>query len=144
METNAMSVDRVLSAARESKFLRLCMIVALGLVLLIPIVMIGFLISERHDRRDAAVEEVSGKWGKPQTLTGPELVVPYAFQRVERTEKGQEILHAETRHAIFLPRRLSVTGRVESESRSRGIFSVSVYRADLSLQGEFGRPNVSE
>lgn len=137
------TLDRLLRAARESKFLRLCLVVVLGLVLMIPIIMIAFLISERHERRDSAVAEVSGKWGNAQTLTGPALVLPYTIRRVA-TDKGQQVVHTETRNGIFLPRRLSVSGKIASESRSRGIFSISVYQTDLTLEGDFGAPNLSE
>src|SRR5206468_1362814 len=102
------------------------------------------LISERHDRRDAAIAEVSAKWGKAQTITGPVLVLPYTVRRVEAVKDGQEIIHTYTRQAVFLPKQLRVTGRIDSELRSRGIFSVSVYRANLSVDGEFGRLNLPE
>jgi inner membrane protein len=118
-------------------------VVVLGLVLMAPIIMIAVLISERHERRDAAVAEVSGKWGNAQTLTGPALVLPYAIRRIETTDKGPGA-HVDSRKAIFLPRRLSVSGRIQSESRSRGIFSVAVYQSDLTFDGEFERPNLAD
>src|SRR6516225_1032980 len=104
------SLEGVIFSARNSKLVRLCMVGALALVLLIPVAMIGFLVSERHERKDAAMEEV----------------------------------HQDTGQAVFLPKRLKVTGRIDSESRSRGIFSVAVYRSSLALEGEFGQPNLAE
>src|SRR5438093_5414145 len=136
-------IEGFVFAVRSSKLLRLCMVGILGLVLLIPVAMIGFLVSERHDRRDAAVAEVSEKWGKAQTVTGPALVLPYTVRRVE-VNNGREVIHTDTRQAVFLPKRLRVTGRIESEMRSRGIFSVPVYTANFSIDGEFGRPNLPE
>ena len=46
------------------------------LLLQIPIAMIGSLVGERQARRDAAITDVSGKWGGSQTIVGPALVVP--------------------------------------------------------------------
>ena len=48
---------------KNSIGIRLLIIGFLSLVLLIPAVMIQLLISERQDRRDAAYDEVAGKWG---------------------------------------------------------------------------------
>jgi inner membrane protein len=137
------SLEGVIFSARNSKLVRLCMVGALALVLLIPVAMIGFLVSERHERKDAAIEEVSAKWGRAQTLTGPALILPYTIRRVE-TANGREVVHQDTGQAVFLPKRLKVTGRIDSESRSRGIFSVAVYRSSLALEGEFGQPDLAE
>ncbi|HEY2382518.1 MAG TPA: cell envelope integrity protein CreD [Terriglobia bacterium] len=137
------SIEGVISSVQNSRLVRLCMVGALALILLIPVAMIGFLVSERHERRDAAIEEVSEKWGRAQTLTGPALILPYAVRRVE-TVNGKEVVRQDTGHAVFLPKRLKVTGRIDSESRSRGIFSIAVYRTDLTVEGEFSRPNLAE
>ena len=137
------SIEGLVFSVHNSKLLRLCMVGTLTLVLLIPVAMISFLVSERHERRDTAIAEVSEKWGRAQTITGPALVLPYIVRRVE-TVNGRGIVRTDSRQAVFLPKRLRVTGRIDSESRSRGIFSVSVYRTDLSVEGEFGRPSLPE
>lgn len=45
---------------------------------------------------------------------------------------------------MILPRALHVKGLVQTENRSRGIFTIPVYRADLELVGEFVRPPASD
>ena len=47
------------------------------------------------------------------------------------------------RHAIFLPDRLDARGSIKTQARSRGIFSIPVYRLDLVVDGEFARPDLS-
>ena len=137
-------MDSMISSIRSSQLLRLCLVGILTLVLQIPIAMIGGLVSERRDRHQAAITEVSSKWGNAQSITGPALVLPYTVRRIETAASGEQTVHTDTRHAVFLPKRLEAAGRIETESRSRGIFVVPVYTLNLSVEGEFAQPNVVE
>src|SRR5436305_12785772 len=98
-------LERTIAAARGSQMLRLCLIFGLALVLLVPIAMIWGLVSERQDRSQSAIAEVSSKWGNAQTIAGPALVLPYTVQGVER-------------NVVFLPKALRTTGRINVEERS--------------------------
>jgi inner membrane protein len=138
------SIERLASSIRSSQILRLLSVGFLALLLQIPIAMIGGLVSERQERRQAAVTEVSSKWGNVQALTGPALVVPYTYRWTEASAGGQQITRTETRNAIFLPQQLQVRGSIDSEIRYRGIFSVPVYKLGLTLEGDFALPNFSE
>src|SRR5579862_4754101 len=124
---------------RESATLRLFGVGFLVLLMQIPIAMIGSLVSERRARRDAAVADVSAKWGNSQTILGPALVIPYTAHFVDATANGQQRARVETRAAIFLPKRLHARGTADAENRSRGIFSIPVYRLRLVVDGEFAR-----
>jgi inner membrane protein len=137
-------IDPILSAMRRSQILRLCLVGVLTLVLLIPIVMISGLVTERQARRESAVKEVSSKWGDAQAITGPALVLPFIVHRSETSAAGEKIVHDQTRYATFLPKQLGVEGKIEAESRYRGIFSIPVYTANLSMQGEFAQPDLAE
>src|SRR5262245_16677027 len=131
----------LLARLRGSQFVRLLLLGFLVLLLLIPLAQISDVIDERASRRDAAVLEVTEKWGGEQSLTGPVLVVPYTHRWSETTSKGVEVSRSEIRHAYFLPERLDVTGQVDAEERARGIFSVQVYAVDLRVSGAFARPD---
>jgi inner membrane protein len=122
---------------KRSAGIRLAIIVGVSLVLLIPAQMIQGLIRERERTRDGAIAEVSGKWGRGQTLAGPILTVPY--NEYTRNKKGK-VLSATVRHAHFLPEKLSVTGTVRPEVRYRGIFEVMLYNGKLRMTGEFAPP----
>ena len=133
------SLRSTVSALRASATLRLLSVGVLVLLMQIPIVMIGNLVSERQARRDAAVADVSSKWGNSQTIVGPALVIPYTAHIVDTAPNGVQVPRIETRTAIFLPKRLHARGTVDAENRSRGIFSIPVYRLRLTVDGEFGR-----
>lgn len=134
-------VDRLSTSLRSSQMLRLLSIGFLALLLLIPIGMISNLVSERQLRRESVLGEVTSKWGNAQTLTGPALVVPYTVRWAETGPNNQTISRSETRTATFLPERLRARGKIVSETRQRGIFSVPVYKLGLEVEGEFARPN---
>ena len=138
------SIDQITSSIRSSQMLRLFLVGFLALLLQIPIAMIAGLVSERQERRQEAVAEVSSKWGNAQIITGPALVVPYTYRWTELATGGQEITRTEARNAIFLPEQLHIRGSIDSEIRYRGIFSVPVYRLGLTVEGEFARPSFSD
>jgi len=136
-------VDRLATSIRDSQLLRLALLAVLALLLQIPVSMIGGLVDERQQRSDAAVAEVSSKWGEAQSITGPVLVVPYT-RRWTDDAGARPINRVETRNAIVLPDQLTIHGTMQSEVRRRGIFSVPVYRVGLRIEGEFAHPRLDE
>ncbi len=115
----------------------------LAMVLMIPLGMVDSVIRERQNRRNEAVNEVSSKWGHPQTIAGPVLVVPYRFTYTE-DQDGKKVTHVTIKNACFLPESLRVKGRLNPERRSRGLYEVILYSLkDLSISGKFNRPDPS-
>lgn len=131
--------DRLNSWIRNSITLKLISIGILILLLLIPLSMVQDLIRERKDTNDSAVDEVSSKWGGPQRIAGPCLVVP-AKIRVTDKEKVFET----TEYYYFLPEELSLNGELIPEKRHRSIYEVVVYRAQAQISGKFKTPDFSE
>jgi len=123
---------------RNSASLKGVVIFFLMLVLLIPSAMIEGIIYERQNRRYEAVEEVSGKWGRQQTVSGPILALPYEL--THRNSDNKET-HKETKFAFLLPDELRANGNVLPEKRHRGIFEVVLYNSKINLEGSF---NLSE
>jgi inner membrane protein len=122
---------------RGSYLIRLCAIGFLVLLLQIPVLMISGLVAERQARRDAAVADVSAKWGNAQTIVGPALVIPYTHRWTEVSTAGVQVTRSEERTATFLPSRLRFRGALDSEMLSRGIFSIPVYKLTLNVDGAF-------
>ncbi len=121
---------------RQSLFVKLAAIGFLILLLMIQQSMIQSLVHERQHRQREVVQEVSNSWGAPQTIIGPVLSIPYT----RWTEPdGKRIRVQEVAH--FLPVRLEIEGQAPHQIRRRGIFSVILYQAELSLQGTFARPD---
>ncbi|TAL62788.1 MAG: cell envelope integrity protein CreD [Bacteroidetes bacterium] len=130
--------ERLNNWARRSVTLKLISIGILILILLIPTSMLESLIYERQSIRDAAIQEVSSKWGQQQTFGGPVLSIPYTV--IVKDEKGQS--ETQIRHAHFLPDQLDITGTVTPEKRYRGIYVVVLYNTQLHVKGKFSNPNI--
>jgi inner membrane protein len=108
----------------------------LTLALMVPLTMVLLTVSERAERRNDAVRDVSATWGAPQTFAGPVLSVPYSLTWVDSVGKSQRAWH----RIHSLPRHLQIEGIVTPERRRRGIFEVVVYRAQLKVSGRFTLP----
>jgi len=127
------------SKSGQSVGLRLAIIFGLSLILMIPAILISNLVEERNWTGTEAVTEVGSKWGASQTLTGPVMTVPFKATVIEDGKPRTFI-----RNFYFLPESLSVTGSLAPQIRSRGIFQVTLYQADLQLKGTFRLPDVEE
>jgi inner membrane protein len=111
---------------------KLLLLGALVLVLRIPIGAIGQLGVEREETRAVAASDVAQSWGGAQQVLGPFLVVPY--RELTRSDSGAKIA-GDVTHAIFLPERLHVEANIDVQSRSRGLFELPVYVAQVTLRG---------
>lgn len=124
-------------AARVSFTLRLVVIGILLVVMLIPMSMIVSLITERKDRHSATIQEVTSKWGAGQYIMGPVMIVPYKSYSTDKNNKAVESIQ----YARFLPDELRMEGQVNPQVRSRGIYKVVVYTANLHFAGKFPPPD---
>jgi inner membrane protein len=112
---------------------KMLMIGVLLLVFLIPLQMIRSLIEERNATRMEAEGEIIRSWGGEQILAGPVVVVPYLYRIEDEEGQVEELVD----RAFFLPEALVVSGSVDTEKRSRGIYEVTVYTTDLEVSGSF-------
>lgn len=126
------------SILRSSILIRMILTAVLTLLLLIPTVIVVNVIEERSSRRDSAVQEVSDKWGLPQTVTGPILTIP--VKHYGKDEKGNEITLID--HLHILPDSLAIAGRLTTETRVRGIYEAILYNSRLDISGGFDIANI--
>jgi inner membrane protein len=118
-------------------------LVVMGVILAalnVPLTMMCGVVSERSQRRDAVVSEVSREWGGAQTIGGPVLTVPYRYTWTDSSGRPQTTVayyHA-------LPAALDVDGRIDPQERKRSIFQVVVYSTRLKLRGHFTRPVLAD
>ena len=129
--------ERFNTWVRTSVMLKLITIGILILIFMIPTTILQSLISERQFTRDAAVQEITSKWGSGQTIGGAVITIPY--QTIQTDEKGNKFTVIEYAH--FLPENLTLTGSLTPEKRYRGIYVVMLYNAQLHLKGFFKKIN---
>jgi inner membrane protein len=124
---------------RNSVLAKVLLIGGLCLALLIPLFMLRGVVSEREQRKADVETEIMQSWGGSQTLAGPFLTVPFIGRSRDASGRPVETLQA----AHFLPASLSIDGSLAPETRSRGMYRVTVYGARLALQGTFAQPDFS-
>ena len=127
---------------QESVMIKLFSIGFLMLVLLIPSQWIKEIMYERQARAGQVIDEVSGKWSGPQTLTGPILVIPYTRQEVTIKDDKTKEIREYVEKAFFLPEDLKVRGNIAPEILHRGIFDAVVYESTLDLEAVFTQPDL--
>lgn len=110
---------------------RLGLLVALGLLLLIPLSMVRGLVSERQSRSQEVHREIASKWGESQTIAPPILSVPWTRTT---TQKNGKILREETWIRTY-PESLAIDADLETQTRKRSLFEVPVYTVSMDLKG---------
>ncbi len=114
-------------------FLKSFLIGILILLLLIPTNFIQSLVSERQQRRQEAVAEISSRWSGPQEITPPTIGIPYT----ETLPFGDNKTREEKKWAYFLPGKLKIQSTIVPEIRYRGIYQVIVYTTEIKINGSY-------
>ena len=119
-------------AMAHSALVKVVILTVIALLLLIPLALLGGLVTERTNQRDAAVHSVAVGWGDRQWIGGPILAIP--------TTTGTA--PTQTHDWYVLPERLELSAEVQvQESRRRlGLYNVPVYVAKIRARGEFDLP----
>jgi inner membrane protein len=105
------------------------------LLLLIPTALVNNLVTERKERQQQAVAEISSHWAGAQTITGPVIGIPYVVEA--RDDKG--VLISQRQWAWLLPDKLTIDAKLNPEKRYRGIFQAVVYTTELRVNCRFDR-----
>ena len=113
----------------HSASLKAAILTAIALLLLVPLSLLGSLVTERTSQRDAAVQSVARGWGDRQWIAGPILAIPVT------TESEP----ARTSDWYVLPDRLDIAVelQVQDTRRRLGLYDVPVYIARVRAKGEF-------
>ncbi|KPA97196.1 cell envelope integrity protein CreD [Pseudomonas asplenii] len=119
-------------------------IALLMLLLLIPLMMIDGLISERQYLRDGVLEDIARSSSNSQLISGPVLVVPYrqtvrewkTDAKGKRTQESKEV----SGRLYLLPERFVLDGKVQTERRARGIYEARLFHANNHISGTFVVP----
>ncbi|MDN5401275.1 MAG: inner membrane CreD family protein, partial [Pseudomonas sp.] len=120
-------------------------IALLILLLLIPLLMINGIISDRQQLRDGVLMDIARSSSFAQRLTGPVMVVPYRktvreWKLNEKLNKRYEETREERGRLYFLPDRFELDGKVQTELRARGIYQARLFHADNRISGRFELP----
>jgi inner membrane protein len=125
--------------------IKLGVIALLIVLLLIPLLMIGGMVSDRQQLRDGVLADIARSSSGEQHITGPILVVPYRKTvREWKTHKETGVRYLEERELrsrlYFLPEQFQIEGHVATEERNRGIYQARLYHSDNQVSGYFQVP----
>lgn len=119
-------------ASAHSFTLKVLGIGALALLMLIPLLQVQGLISERNGLRYQAMVQVATRWGEAQTVGGPLLALPY--RQRWKTDQGWA---ERTSTRLLLPATLSVDATLRTATRAYGIYATPVYTAGIDMSARF-------
>ena len=126
--------------------LKLGAIVLLVILLLVGLLWIGSIVTERQMRRDDVVKDIAQSSSLAQRVEGPILVVPYEKTvREWREDPATGKRHVEDREVtgqlLLLPEMFRLEGEMRTERRARGIYEARLYHADLRIHATFEIPS---
>jgi inner membrane protein len=118
---------------RNSILLRIIFSAGVIILLIIPLTMIQSLITERQKYRDDAVKEISSSWASSQIVAGP--VLTLVNEKEQENPAGRK--YQSKSNYNLLPENLVYETELFPETRYRGIYEVTLYKAKIHVTGYF-------
>ena len=139
---------KTLSDSLVFRFITIAVLIGL---MMLPLNMVGEIVTERSRLYHKVLNDVASTWGQQQNLKGPSLFIPYTekftTEEVKTDKDGYERKVNKTiykqRTAIVLPNDLNIKVDLNGKSRKRSIYEALVYTADVKVGGDFKRPEIS-
>jgi len=125
---------------KDSVALRIIFIAVIIILLLIPLLMIQSLITDRQQYRFVAIHEISKSWAGAQTIAGPMITVTTKKEKEDKEGKKYFV----TRSYHYLPENLKINVEITSEKRYKGIYEVMLYKSKIKMSGNFNLEKLFE
>jgi inner membrane protein len=125
---------------KDSVALRIIFIAGIIIMLLIPLLMIQSLITDRQQYRFVAIQEISKSWAGAQTIAGPMITVTNKEEKEDKEGKKFFV----TRSYHYLPENLKIDVDVTPEKRYKGIYEVMLYKSKIKMSGNFNLAKLFE
>ncbi|MEM7359066.1 MAG: cell envelope integrity protein CreD [Pseudomonadota bacterium] len=122
-------------------------IAAISIVLLMALGSISYKVYERDQYRSEAKASIANGWSGSQVVVNPVMRVNFSKSYEEEVfDKNLEeyVTRQRTRNwsEWFIPDQLRIHSEVKMQERYLGIYSIPVYEATLSMEGEFSKKMV--
>lgn len=125
---------------------RYILVAGIVLCLLVPLLFVKDLISERMELYHSAVESIAALWGRKQIVHGPLLIIPVEVTEMEKGKlpdgTTQWVPKIVSRFVVVLPNQFTVKAELLPEERVRGVYKYTVYTSNITLNGLFTLPDV--
>lgn len=110
---------------------KLIVICALALLMIIPVLFVEGLVSDRTRRATDVVQEISAHVGGQQVFLGPTLAIPYHIAARSPLDSVKQGMY------LVFPTQASAALKIATEERHRSLFKVPVFQADLDFDATF-------
>lgn len=130
-------------ARERSPGLKLLFAILIAAALVIPLVFVYALVSDRDNQSTIAQNTITAGWGGDQIISGPVLAIPYMAEQTENeTINGAVVSRTRmVRRELFLaPEKQQVKTALSPQKRQKSIYSSVIYRAELSGTARFALP----
>lgn len=134
---------------------KMAMMAFLVLLLSVALFFVRGVIEERSSYRAQSETEVTAAHGGPQQLIGPFIYVPYTETYMRSVSEDSESgdgkgkrkttskEQAEIQGGVYIfPAKLDIQSEIQTETRYRGIFPVTVYQTMHALKGNFASVHI--
>jgi len=118
---------------KNSIFLRIILSIGVIVLLIVPLTMIQSLIHERQSYRNEVVNEINKSWAANQVVAGPILTI--VNEKWIENQDGKKYRTQNSYH--LLPEKLEYEAELFPETRYRGIYEVTLYKAKIRATGYF-------
>ncbi|GMN14435.1 cell envelope integrity protein CreD [Altererythrobacter sp. MTPC7] len=129
---------------QRSPGIKLLFVGLVGFVLLVPLLMVYALVSDRQHQARTAQDSITQGWGGPQMLSGPVLVVPYDEVTTQTENRGGQVVTREVtsrREVVIAPSLHRVSTDLEPEVRRKSIYETVTYLAATNGAARFVLPD---
>lgn len=102
----------------------------LAILLQIPMLFISFIVNDRDNTYYRMLSQIESEWGRKQVIGGAFLIIPYEKNIID------DSLYKINYHVI-LPDTVKTHVKLNEEVKQRGIYTTTVYTADITIEGKF-------
>lgn len=131
-------------ARARSPGMKLLFVALVGIVLIIPLLMVYGLVTDRQHQARIAQDSIASGWAGPQIISGPVIVIPYQEHRVTtETVNGQSVTRTVlARDELYLaPDRQDVSTTIDPDVKERAIYKSVIYSAQVAGKASFSLPD---
>ena len=128
----------------RSPGMKLLIVALIGGALIIPLLFVYGLVSDRQHQAREAQDSIAAGWAGAQAVSGPVLMLPYMKDHIT-TEivEGRSVRRTvRERHNLFLsPEQQSVEAQIDPQVKERAIYRSVLYRASINGSARFELPD---
>lgn len=126
----------------ENLGLHLLFVAMISVLLLIPTAFFGWVLDDRMDNEQYAIESMVTPWGKEQQLSEPELIVPvHEVSEIETTQSDNEVRQRYNRirpeEYYVSPVHAATDVFINSEKRYRGNYETTLYTLEVTQEAQY-------